>query len=116
MDEKLRELKKQMTIDLLNSFLGGESGTGFYSTKLVLNKTRESNVYSTLCKQLRNCDEFLFNVAFITDDGLIMLKHTLEEVKCKGRIITSDYLMLLNLHIIVLKNSLLHLLKLSYLL
>ena len=96
MDEKLRELKKQMTIDLLNSFLGGESGTGFYSTKLVLNKNHESNVYSTLCKQLRNCDEFLFNVAFITDDGLIMLKHTLEDVKCKGRIITSDYLMFNN--------------------
>ena len=38
MDEKLRELKKQMTIDLLNSFLGGESGSGYYSTKLVLNK------------------------------------------------------------------------------
>lgn len=96
MDEKLRELKKQMTIDLLNSFLGGESGSGYYSTKLVLNKNHESNVYSTLCKQLKGCDEFLFNVAFITDDGLIMLKHTLEEVKCKGRIITSDYLMFNN--------------------
>ncbi len=93
MDEKALELKKQITRDVLASFLGGEDNvTGQYGAKLVVNREYETNVYSTICKQLRNCDEFYFNVAFITDDGLIMLKHTIEECNCKGKIITSDYL------------------------
>ena len=93
MDEKTLELKKEITRDVLASFLGGQDNVaGQYGTKLIVNREYETNVYSTICKQLRNCDEFYFNVAFITDDGLIMLKHTIEECKCKGKIITSDYL------------------------
>ncbi len=93
MDRSDQELKLQMTRDMLASMLGDDKdSSGKYGTKLVINRTKETNVYSTICKQLRDCEEFLFNVAFITDDGLIMLKHTLEEIKCKGKIITSDYL------------------------
>ncbi len=93
MNEDNLKLKRDITRDVLASFLGDVDGTvGQYGTKLVVNREHESNVYSVICKQLRNCDEFLFNVAFITDDGLIMLKHTIEECACKGKIITSDYL------------------------
>ena len=93
MDEKTLELKKEITRDVLASFLGDEDNVaGQYGTKLIVNRKYDTNVYSVICKQLRNCDEFYFNVAFITDDGLIMLKHTIEECKCKGKIITSDYL------------------------
>ncbi len=92
MDEFSLKLKQQITRDVLASFLGDQTSSGQYGTKLVVNREYETNVYSVICKQLRTCDEFLFNVAFITDDGLIMLKHTLEDYKCKGKIITSDYL------------------------
>ena len=93
MNDDQRLLKQQMTKDLIASFLGDDKNSiGKYGTRLVVNREKETNVYSTICKQLRDCEEFLFNVAFITDDGLIMLKHTLEETKCRGKIITSDYL------------------------
>ena len=93
MNDDQRLLKQQMAKDLIASFLGDDKNSiGKYGTRLVVNREKETNVYSTICKQLRDCEEFLFNVAFITDDGLIMLKHTLEETKCRGKIITSDYL------------------------
>ena len=102
--DEYRELKLDITRDVLSSFLGennlidslkGETSSGKHATKLIVNRLNESNVYSTLSKELRACDEFIFNVAFITDAGLVMLKQALLDIRkrnVKGKIITSDYL------------------------
>ena len=53
------------------------------------------NVLSAIEDGLRNCDEFLISVAFITPEGLLTLKpilKELEEKKIPGKILTTDYL------------------------
>lgn len=53
------------------------------------------NVLSAIEDGLRNCDEFLISVAFITPEGLLTLKPILKELEERGvhgRVITTDYL------------------------
>ena len=53
------------------------------------------NVLSAIEDGLRNCDEFLISVAFITSEGLLTLKPILKELEDRGvhgRILTTDYL------------------------
>lgn len=53
------------------------------------------NVLSAIEDGLRNCDEFLISVAFITPEGLLTLKPILKELEDRGvhgRILTTDYL------------------------
>lgn len=58
-------------------------------------KNKGKEVLSSITLNLSRCDEFLFSVAFITDDGLAKLKLILKEIAnkgIKGRIITTNYL------------------------
>lgn len=53
------------------------------------------NVLSAIEDGLRNCDEFLISVAFITPEGLLTLKPILKELEergVRGRVLTTDYL------------------------
>ena len=53
------------------------------------------NVLSAIEDGLRNCDEFLISVAFITPEGLLTLKPILKELEERGvhgRVLTTDYL------------------------
>ena len=53
------------------------------------------NVLSAIEDGLRNGDEFLISVAFITPEGLLTLKPILKELEDRGvhgRILTTDYL------------------------
>lgn len=66
----------------------------FFTTELIANGEGR-NVLSAIEDGLRNCDEFLISVAFITDDGLLVLKPILKELEergVRGRILTTDYL------------------------
>ena len=65
-----------------------------FTTELIANGEGR-NVLSAIEDGLRSCDEFLISVAFITDDGLLVLKPILKELEVrgvKGRILTTDYL------------------------
>ena len=56
---------------------------------------RYNNVLSVIETQLRECDEFRFSTAFITDEGikpLLIIFKELEKKNIKGRILTTDYL------------------------
>ena len=66
----------------------------FSTTELIANGEGR-NVLSAIEDGLRTCDEFIISVAFITADGLLVLKPILKELEdrgIKGRILTTDYL------------------------
>ncbi len=64
--------------------------------KLITNNYKKGHkVLTSLIKQLRDCDSFVFSVAFITNSGLASIIHELEEsrkLNKRGTIITTDYL------------------------
>ncbi len=56
--------------------------------------TNGVKVLSTIDDELRNCDEFIISVAFITQGGIVPLLQTLQELEAKsvpGKILTTDY-------------------------
>lgn len=67
-----------------------------FRPRLLFNDTsRASTVLSNITKELEQCSDFWFSVAFITKSGLIVLKETLKllyEQGVKGKILTTDYL------------------------
>lgn len=66
-----------------------------YSTTELIANGEGRNVLSAIEDGLRKCDEFLISVAFITQDGLLVLKPILKELEEKGvhgRVLTTDYL------------------------
>lgn len=67
-----------------------------YKPELLVNSSEQGQtVLSSIQDELRNCDEFLFSVAFITESGLAALKSIFLDLRSKGiagRIITSTYL------------------------
>ena len=81
--------------DLHKGFVDKEShAIGDYQPKLLLN-TSERTVLGDLQRDLQNCDQFWFSVAFITTDGLAALIETLKELEqkgVKGKILVSEYL------------------------
>lgn len=67
-----------------------------YRLKLLYNDYRKGNsVLANIEKGLKNCESFWLSVAFITKNGLIVLKETLKVLRnkgVKGKILTTDYL------------------------
>lgn len=63
---------------------------------LLINNFHEGKkVLSTVKRELENCDEFWFSVAFITTSGLAVLMNSLillESKNVKGKILASEYL------------------------
>ncbi|HEY9569827.1 MAG TPA: DEAD/DEAH box helicase family protein, partial [Metalysinibacillus sp.] len=65
-----------------------------YTPSYITNNDQQQ-VLPTLLEQLKTCQSFDFSIAFITEQGLAMLKTSLNELHLrgvKGRIITSTYL------------------------
>lgn len=67
-----------------------------YRPRLLVNDiSKGQKVLTSLISELRQCDEFFFSVAFITESGVVSLLNTLIELEkknIKGRIIASRYL------------------------
>lgn len=73
------------------SFLGHE----LLGPKLLVNDQNDNNIWLTLKQELLSCDNFIWAVAFITQDMLIPLKAVLADLakeKISGTLITGDYL------------------------
>ena len=71
--------------------------SGFSPAFVYNNPEIEQNVLTAIESCLKDCDEFMFSVAFITDSGLNLLKQVFLElcernIPVKGRIITTNYL------------------------
>lgn len=82
-----------------NSFVDSNYRTVSNLTPSFIYNSNDVNDHSTVVASLRNnlrgCDEFIFSVAFITQNGLILLKEVLEELAQKGirgKILTTNYL------------------------
>lgn len=67
-----------------------------YQPKFLTNdKISKTKILTTMKRELDNCDEFWFSVAFLTTGGIATLFNTLEELKTKnikGKILVSQYL------------------------
>ena len=67
-----------------------------YRPELLTNNSEQGKkVLSTIIRELEQCDEFWFSVAFVTTDGIAALMNTLielEKKKIKGKILASQYL------------------------
>ena len=67
-----------------------------YRPKLIVNNYKKgSKVLHYLLKELDNCEEFCFSVAFITESGISVIKNKLKELEKKGirgKILTTNYL------------------------
>ncbi|WKY47373.1 DEAD/DEAH box helicase [Eubacteriaceae bacterium ES3] len=67
-----------------------------YRPRLLINdSSKGQKVLTSLITELRQCEEFFFSVAFITESGVVSLLNTLidlEKKNVKGRIIASRYL------------------------
>lgn len=86
------ELINSIQAGLIDSSL---SSNDDFRPQLLVNKQPEVKVINYIRKELEHCEEFMFSVAFITDGGLALLKHTLKELNelgIKGKIMTADYL------------------------
>ena len=62
---------------------------------LINDSTQKIKVLSTIIRELQDCEEFWFSVAFITTSGVASLMNTLLELKernINGRILVSKYL------------------------
>ncbi len=91
MDNKRREILTGSERAFLDSSVLSQP---FYTPQFMTNSGQEK-VITLLDEELKECDEFLMSVAFITPGGLTPLKMTLKELEkkgVKGRIITTDYL------------------------
>ena len=65
------------------------------NTFIYNNYLEAQKVLSTLEKELEQCDEFIFSVAFISESGLTSLLQTLEDLEKRnipGKILTTNYL------------------------
>lgn len=65
------------------------------NTFIYNNYLEAQKVLSTLEKELEQCDEFIFSVAFISESGLTSLLQVLEDLEKRnipGKILTTNYL------------------------
>lgn len=101
----IEELMQQYKRDAFHTELPQSLITGFidklhpskqeYLPRLVLNdKVNGKKVLTTIDKDLRECDEFWFSVAFLTKSGVTVLINLLKELELKninGKILVSQY-------------------------
>lgn len=66
-----------------------------YQPKLLVNDAKKGQkILSNIISELKNCEEFYFSVAFITNSGITSIINILDELKekkIKGKILTSQY-------------------------
>ena len=72
-----------------------QSNKAFRPELLTNNREQGKKVLSTILRELEQCDEFWFSVAFVTTGGIATLMNTLIELEkknIKGKILASQYL------------------------
>lgn len=93
MDISKEELVKSLNTGLINY---RDDSIEDYRPKLIVNNYKKgSKVISYLIKELSNCNEFCFSVAFVTNSGINLLLNSLKELEQKGvhgRVLTTNYL------------------------
>jgi HKD family nuclease len=86
--------------DLINSLQTGLIDHTFpskqeYLPQLLINdNSRGKKVLSTIIRELQDCDEFWFSVAFVTKSGVATLINTFDHLKernIKGKVVVSQY-------------------------
>ncbi len=85
------ELLLALNTSLINGTIESDLGL---QHKLLVNRPKHK-VLTAIINELKECDEFLISVAFITKSGVSLLLNTLkllEEKGIKGQILTGDYL------------------------
>lgn len=93
----MNELINELSNSLKTSFIDfNEESLEEFRPKLLLNNYKKgSKIISHLLKELEECEEFYFSVAFINNSGLNLFLNAfkeLEERGIKGKIITTNYL------------------------
>lgn len=87
----MENLKKSIDTSLINSNINGSE---LFQHQLIANE-KGKKMISEIRRQLRECDEFYFSVAFITKAGTSMIIEELSELEkkgVKGYILTGLYL------------------------
>ena len=93
MNPNLHQLQGSLTTGFIDQ--AHDSIRSFRPELLLNDKSTGKKVLTTIEQELRNCDEFMFSVAFITTSGIASLKQTLKELeerKIPGKILASQYL------------------------
>ena len=91
--DKFSPLRQSIETGFINNFY--PSNENYRPQFLINNPEKGDKVLTTLIKELNDCDEFWFSVAFITSGGVASLINTLEELNTKnikGKILVSSYL------------------------
>lgn len=93
MNDFKADLEKAISTSLIDY---RENSIEDYRPKLIVNNYKKgSKVINYLIKELSNCEEFCFSVAFITNSGLNLLLNVLKELEEKdihGKVLTTNYL------------------------
>jgi superfamily II DNA or RNA helicase len=86
-------LRNNLETGFINSTI---ISSGKYKPKLLTNSNIDKiKILNTIQKELKDCEEFFFSVAFLTTSGLAVLFNILEELQSrniKGKILVSQYL------------------------
>lgn len=86
-------LRNNLETGFINSSI---LSSGKYKPKLLTNSNIDKiKILNTIQKELKDCEEFFFSVAFLTTSGLAVLFNILEELQSrniKGKILVSQYL------------------------
>ena len=86
------ELPQSLITGFIDSF--HPSKQEYIPQLLVNDKKNGKTILTTIDKELRNCDEFWFSVAFATKSGVAVLINLLKELqtkKVRGKILVSQY-------------------------
>ena len=90
-------IQKDLAGSVYSGFIDEESlSLEEYRPKLLVNDyVSGQKVLTNIMKELNNCDEFFFSVAFITQSGVTVLLNTLKELEernIRGKVVASQYL------------------------
>ena len=93
----MSDLSDQLVSSFTTGFIDkGHASGGSFESQLIMNDADRTPMLSNiLLEQLSTCRTFTFQIAFITENGLALLKSKLRDLKFKGidgRLLTSDYL------------------------
>jgi len=88
--------EKNLSDSLYTGFINSTTASlEEYQPCLLINDSKRGlKILTNLIKELRNCEEFFFSVAFVTNSGVAVLINTLKELEgkgIKGKIVASQY-------------------------
>jgi HKD family nuclease len=90
-------LKRALSESLYTGFIDqlNQSNSDYLPQLIINDKSSGKKVLTTIDRELKQCEEFWFSVAFVTTSGVATIKNKLielEKKKVKGKILVSQYL------------------------